>query len=60
MNVGQFSLADIQRSLENLESASLKTSEDINDEIENLVECINSNAMALQRSLDEIDRLDNS
>ncbi len=44
----------IKLALEKLEAYSLRSSEDINDCIEQLVSCFNSNTAALQRALDDL------
>ncbi|CDW80729.1 UNKNOWN [Stylonychia lemnae] len=51
---------DIKKSFEGLESFSLKTSEDINEELENLNGCIESNSNALQKSLYDLQDLKDS
>jgi len=46
----------IKLALEKLEAFSLRSSEDINDGIEQLKTCINSNAMALQRAMEDLNK----
>ena len=47
-------LDKIKLALEKLEAYSLRSSEDINDCIEQLVSCFNSNTQALQRALEDL------
>lgn len=47
-------LEKIKLALEKLEAYSLRSSEDINDCIEQLVSCFNSNTSALQRALEDL------
>lgn len=59
-SIAAFSNEEVKSLLEKLEGYSLKTSEDINDDIENIVNCINSNSNALEKSLEELSVLKDS
>lgn len=48
---------EIKKSFDSLEAYSLKTSEDINEEIENLISCVDSNTVALEKSLQDLSDL---
>ena len=52
--VGSGHMEQIKLALEKLEAYSLRSSEDVNDSIEQLVSCINSNTAALQRAMDDL------